>query len=88
MNHEFLTILSFSLAVILSFVVGFIWGTMKSNKRFDKYLAVFDKEIMGYISRDPNDLLLEERDSQTAEVIDFLKYRAMRELNDREDDDY
>jgi hypothetical protein len=88
MNSEFLVLFSVLLATALSFVVGYVWGTIKTNKKFDKYLAVFDKEIMGYISRDPKELLLEERDSGTADVVDFLKYKAMRELHDGEDDDF
>ena len=90
MSVHLLTVFCISIVAILSFFVGYVWGTVKTNKKFDKYLAVFDKEIMGYISRDPNELLLEEKDvddTQSADVIDFLKYRAMREHLDREDDD-
>ena len=87
MNQVFLIALSIVCASALSFVMGVIFGMSRSDKKFDKYLAVFDKEIMGYISRDPNELLAEQRDEAAGEVVDFLKYRAMREMQDREDDE-
>jgi len=87
MSQVFLTVFAIICASALSFVVGMIFGMSRSDKKFDKYLAVFDKEIMGYISRDPNELLAEQRHEATAEVVDLLKYRAMREMQDREDDE-
>jgi len=85
MSQVFLIALSIICASALSFVVGMIFGISRSDKKFDKYLTVFDKEIMGYISRDPNELLLEQRNEATADVVDFLKYRALREIHDQED---
>ncbi len=87
MSQLFLIVLSVICASAFSFMVGMMFGTYRTDKKFDKYLAVFDKEIMGYISRDPNELLAEQRHEATADVVDLLKYRAMRELQDREDDE-
>ncbi len=87
MSQLFLIVISVICASAFSFMVGMMFGTYRTDKKFDKYLAVFDKEIMGYISRDPNELLAEQRHEATADVVDLLKYRAMRELQDREDDE-
>ena len=87
MSQVFLIAFSIVCASALSFTLGMMFGTSRSDKKFDKYLAVFDKEIMGYISRDPNELLAEQRHEATAEVVDLLKYKAMREIQDMEDDE-
>ena len=88
MNQGFLIIFCITIMTVLSFVVGFAWGTLRTDRKFDKYLAVFDKEILGYISRDPKELLAEQRNEKEADVVDFLKYRALKEMQEPEDGEY